>query len=35
MVIRRARIVSEPVSEHIRWECYMTRELIEASKDVR
>ncbi|WP_031480962.1 DUF6879 family protein [Streptomyces bicolor] len=35
VVIRRARVVSEPVSEYIRWEHYVTRELIEAGEDVR
>lgn len=35
VVIRRARVVSEPVSEYIRWGHYVTRELIEASEDVR
>lgn len=35
VVIRRARVVSEPVSEYIRWEHYVTRELTEAGEDVR
>ncbi|SMF23539.1 DUF6879 family protein [Streptomyces sp. Amel2xC10] len=35
VAIRRARIVSEPVSEYIRWEHEMTRELVEAGEDVR
>jgi hypothetical protein len=35
VVIRRARIVSEPVSEYIRWEHYVTRELTEAGEQVR
>lgn len=34
VVIRRVRIVSEPVSEYIRWEHYVTRELIEAGEQV-
>ncbi|MFI6661512.1 DUF6879 family protein [Streptomyces sp. NPDC050523] len=34
VIIRRARIVSEPVSEYIRWEHYVTRELIEAGEQV-
>lgn len=35
VVVRRARVVSEPVSEYIRWEHYVTRELVEAGEDVR
>ncbi|WP_155053868.1 DUF6879 family protein [Streptomyces blattellae] len=35
VVIRRARIVSEPVSEYITWEHYVTRELAEAGELVR
>jgi hypothetical protein len=35
VVIRRARIISEPVSEYIRWEHYITRELVEAGEEVR
>ncbi|WML79194.1 DUF6879 family protein [Streptomyces sp. VNUA74] len=35
VVMRRARIVSEPVSEYIRWEHEMTRELTEAGELVR
>ncbi|MGY6026904.1 DUF6879 family protein [Streptomyces spinosirectus] len=34
VIIRRARIVSEPVSEYIRWEHYVTRELTEAGEQV-
>ncbi|MEU2952488.1 DUF6879 family protein [Streptomyces xanthochromogenes] len=35
VVIRRARIVSEPVTEYIRWEHYVTRENIAAGEQVR
>ncbi|WP_030371017.1 DUF6879 family protein [Streptomyces rimosus] len=35
VAVRRARVVSEPVSEYIRWEHYVTRELIEAGENVR
>ncbi|WP_405906329.1 hypothetical protein OG742_11325 [Streptomyces sp. NBC_00828] len=35
VVIRRARVVSEPVTEYIRWEHYVTRELVEAGEQVR
>ncbi|OII70631.1 DUF6879 family protein [Streptomyces sp. CC77] len=35
VVIRRARIVSEPVSEYIRWEHYVTRANITAGEEVR
>ncbi|MEU6415997.1 DUF6879 family protein [Streptomyces spiralis] len=35
VAIRRARVVSEPVSEYIRWEHYVTHELIEAGEQVR
>ncbi|GAA0409351.1 DUF6879 family protein [Streptomyces luteireticuli] len=35
VVIRRARVVSEPVSEYIRWEHYVTRANIEAGEQVR
>ncbi|UQA95267.1 DUF6879 family protein [Streptomyces halobius] len=33
--IRRARIVSEPVSEYIRWEHYVTRANVSAGEQVR
>lgn len=33
--IRRVRIVSEPVSEYIRWEHYMTRANLAAGEQVR
>ncbi|MFD5000775.1 DUF6879 family protein [Streptomyces buecherae] len=35
VVIRRVRVVSEPVSEYIRWEHYVTRANIEAGEQVR
>jgi hypothetical protein len=35
VVVRRARIISEPVSEYIRWEHYVTRANIEAGEQVR
>ncbi|MFE9063233.1 DUF6879 family protein [Streptomyces violaceusniger] len=35
VVIRRARIVSEPVSEYIRWEHYATHANIIAGEEVR
>jgi hypothetical protein len=35
VVIRRARVVSEPVTEYIRWEHYQTRANIEAGEQVR
>lgn len=35
VVIRRARIVSEPVSEYIRWEHYVTHANVTAGEDVR
>jgi hypothetical protein len=35
VVVRRARIVSEPVSEYIRWEHYATRGNIESGEQVR
>ncbi|WP_327655667.1 DUF6879 family protein [Streptomyces sp. NBC_00483] len=35
VVIRRARIVSEPVSEYIRWEHYATHSNVVAGEDVR
>lgn len=35
VAVRRARIVSEPVSEYIRWEHYVTRANIEAGEQVR
>lgn len=35
VLIRRARIVSEPVSEYIRWEHYVTRANVTAGEDVR
>ncbi|MFG3254415.1 DUF6879 family protein [Streptomyces sp. NPDC048172] len=33
--VRRARVVSEPVSEYIRWEHYVTRANVEAGEEVR
>lgn len=33
--IRRARIISEPVTEYIRWEHYQTRANLEAGEQVR
>ncbi|MFI1173753.1 DUF6879 family protein [Streptomyces melanogenes] len=35
VVIRRARVVSEPVTEYIRWEHYVTRANITAGEQVR
>lgn len=35
VVIRRARVVSEPVSEYIRWEHYVTRANLTAGEQVR
>lgn len=35
VVLRRARVVSEPVTDYIRWEHYVTRELTEAGEQVR
>jgi hypothetical protein len=35
VVIRRARVVSEPVSEYIRWEHYVTRANVIAGEQVR
>ncbi|MER7850121.1 DUF6879 family protein [Kitasatospora sp. NPDC096077] len=35
VAIRRARIVSEPVSDYIRWEHYVTRANITAGEQVR
>ncbi|MEV4190682.1 DUF6879 family protein [Streptomyces toxytricini] len=35
VVVRRARVVSEPVSEYIRWEHYATRANIIAGEQVR
>ncbi|MFE5624230.1 DUF6879 family protein [Streptomyces virginiae] len=35
VAIRRARVVSEPVSEYIRWEHYATRANVVAGEDVR
>ncbi|MFB7311468.1 DUF6879 family protein [Streptomyces sp. NPDC056192] len=35
VVIRRARVVSEPVSEYIRWEHYATHANVTAGEDVR
>ena len=35
VVIRRARIVSEPVSEYIRWEHYLTPANLAAGEEVR
>lgn len=33
--VRRARVVSEPVTDYIRWEHYQTRANIEAGEEVR
>lgn len=33
--VRRARVVSEPVTEYIRWEHYVTRGNVEAGEQVR
>ncbi|NUS09828.1 MAG: hypothetical protein HOY69_00200 [Streptomyces sp.] len=33
--VRRARVVSEPVSDYIRWEHYQTRANVEAGEQVR
>ncbi|MFC9155623.1 DUF6879 family protein [Streptomyces bauhiniae] len=35
VAIRRARVVSEPVSNYIRWEHYVTRANVTASEEVR
>lgn len=35
VVIRRARVVSEPVSDYIRWEHYVTHANVTAGEDVR
>lgn len=35
VIIRRARVVSEPVSEYVRWEHYVTHANITAGEDVR
>ncbi|WP_031073561.1 DUF6879 family protein [Streptomyces sp. NRRL WC-3742] len=35
VIIRRARIVSEPVSEYIRWEHYVTHANVTAGEQVR
>ncbi|MFJ8233947.1 DUF6879 family protein [Streptomyces sp. NPDC094448] len=35
IAVRRARVVSEPVTEYIRWEHYVTRANTEAGEDVR
>ncbi|MFI1867455.1 DUF6879 family protein [Streptomyces jumonjinensis] len=35
VAVRRARIVSEPVSEYIRWEHYVTRANVMAGEQVR
>ncbi|GHF47280.1 hypothetical protein GCM10010218_30760 [Streptomyces mashuensis] len=35
VTVRRARIVSEPVSEYIRWEHYVTHANVEAGEEVR
>ena len=35
VVIRRARVISEPVTEYIRWEHYQTQANIEAGEQVR
>ncbi|MER7794290.1 DUF6879 family protein [Streptomyces sp. NPDC097640] len=35
VVVRRARVVSEPVSDYIRWEHYQTRANVAAGEQVR
>jgi len=35
ITVRRARIVSEPVTEYIRWEHYVTRANVESGEQVR
>ncbi|MFF7158112.1 DUF6879 family protein [Streptomyces sp. NPDC008139] len=35
VLVRRARVVSEPVTEYIRWEHYVTRANVEAGEQVR
>ena len=35
VTVRRARVVSEPVTDYIRWEHHQTRANIEAGEDVR
>lgn len=35
VVVRRARVVSEPVTEYLRWEHYQTRANVEAGELVR
>ena len=35
VIIRRARIVSEPISEYIRWEYGITFTNVEAGEDIR
>jgi hypothetical protein len=35
VTVRRARVVSEPVTDYIRWEHYQTRANIEAGEQVR
>ncbi|MFE5739734.1 DUF6879 family protein [Streptomyces celluloflavus] len=35
VAIRRARVVSEPVSDYIRWEHYVTRANVTAGEEVR
>lgn len=35
VVVRRARIISEPVSDYVRWEHYATRANLEAGEEVR
>lgn len=35
VTVRRARIVSEPVTEYIRWEHYVTQANVTAGEDVR
>jgi hypothetical protein len=35
VIVRRARVVSEPVSEYIRWEHYVTHANVTAGEDVR
>ncbi|MFF5471909.1 DUF6879 family protein [Streptomyces achromogenes] len=35
VVVRRARVVSEPVSEYIRWEHYVTHANVTAGEEVR
>ncbi|GHC70268.1 DUF6879 family protein [Streptomyces cinnamoneus] len=35
VAVRRARVISEPVSEYIQWEHYVTRSNVEAGEEVR